>query len=204
MTGGDLRAARRRATTLNIETIAVELALEMGSDAVTVEAICERALISPRTFYNYFTSRDAALIGEGWPQPSPESVARFLAGGTDGLLSDLVELCAGTGPKTEAERVLLERRMKLIEQEPAWAEKSMANFGEALDMMANIVLSRLETAGRSVEDEPDLYEVAKLSVMLTGAVLHTTTHGNPMVGEVDREEMNRVVDLARRTMKGML
>ena len=60
----DTRGARRRLTTAGIERAALRQAVESGSAAVTVESICSEALISPRTFYNYFPTRDAVLAGQ--------------------------------------------------------------------------------------------------------------------------------------------
>ncbi|GAB7185388.1 DNA-binding protein AcrR family [Kitasatospora sp. Ki12] len=51
------KAAKRHAITLT----AVRLVLDKGLDAMTVEAISEAADISPRTFFNYFSTKDEAL-----------------------------------------------------------------------------------------------------------------------------------------------
>lgn len=42
---------------------ALEMSLADGPDAVTVEAICERAGVSRRTFFNYFRGKDDAVVG---------------------------------------------------------------------------------------------------------------------------------------------
>jgi AcrR family transcriptional regulator len=41
---------------------ALRLALEHGADSVTVEQISDAADIAPRTFFNYFPSREEALL----------------------------------------------------------------------------------------------------------------------------------------------
>lgn len=41
---------------------ALRLALEHGADSVTVEQISDTADIAPRTFFNYFPSREEALL----------------------------------------------------------------------------------------------------------------------------------------------
>src|SRR6478609_6398940 len=58
-----LRERKRAQTRHRLEEAAVGLALRDGLDKVTVDAISERADISPRTFFNYFDSKDAAILG---------------------------------------------------------------------------------------------------------------------------------------------
>ncbi|GAA1969502.1 TetR/AcrR family transcriptional regulator [Amycolatopsis minnesotensis] len=52
------RERRRIAKRVAIRAVAVRLALEHGLEAATVEAIAEAADISPRTFFNYFATKD--------------------------------------------------------------------------------------------------------------------------------------------------
>lgn len=58
-----LRDRKRAQTRARIEAAAIELVLRDGIDAATVDAISERADISSRTFFNYFESKDAAILG---------------------------------------------------------------------------------------------------------------------------------------------
>lgn len=57
-----LRERKKRATRAALAGAAVRLAAERGAENVTVEAISEAAGVSPRTFFNYFTSRDDAFV----------------------------------------------------------------------------------------------------------------------------------------------
>jgi AcrR family transcriptional regulator len=59
---GDRRERRREAMRQRIADGALRLALEHGADAVTVEQISDEADIAPRTFFNYFPSREDALL----------------------------------------------------------------------------------------------------------------------------------------------
>ena len=58
-----LREQKRLETRLRIEDAATLLVDEHGFAAVTVEEICEKAGISRRTFFNYFDSKDSAVLG---------------------------------------------------------------------------------------------------------------------------------------------
>lgn len=58
-----LRERKRATTYAALRTAAIGLSLEHGPEAVTVEAICARAEVSPRTFFNYFPGKDEAVVG---------------------------------------------------------------------------------------------------------------------------------------------
>ena len=58
-----LRARKRRETRWAIEHAAVSLVDELGYDNVTVTMICDRAVVSQGTFFNYFPTKDAAIVG---------------------------------------------------------------------------------------------------------------------------------------------
>ena len=56
-----LRESKKARTRQSLHRSALELALELGPDQVTVDAIANRAGVSSRTFFNYFPSRESAM-----------------------------------------------------------------------------------------------------------------------------------------------
>lgn len=57
-----LRERKKEATRLALHEAVLRLAVERGLDAVTVDAIADRANVSRRTFSNYFANKEEALL----------------------------------------------------------------------------------------------------------------------------------------------
>src|SRR3954451_24178664 len=57
-----LREQKKQATREALREAALRLALERGADNVRVDDIAEAAGVSPRTYNNYFASRDQAIV----------------------------------------------------------------------------------------------------------------------------------------------
>jgi AcrR family transcriptional regulator len=98
MPGGEtgepgLRERKRLATRRALQLAALELVNERGLDATTVDEISRRADVSPRTFFNYFPSKEEALAGEGPRMPDAASIEDFVAA-RGPLLVDLADLLA--------------------------------------------------------------------------------------------------------------
>jgi AcrR family transcriptional regulator len=77
-----LRERRRFETTVRITEVARRLTAEQGLHGFTIEQVCDEVGISRRTFFNYFPSKDDAIIGYPEDALDPEAVERFIASGS--------------------------------------------------------------------------------------------------------------------------
>jgi AcrR family transcriptional regulator len=85
-----LREQKKQATRQALREAALRLAIERGPDHVRVDDIAEAAGVSPRTYNNYFPSREHAIVAAITAEREAR-VAAAVAGAPSGsLLSDAV------------------------------------------------------------------------------------------------------------------
>jgi len=149
-----------------VERIALDLALEHGYDAVTVEMICDAALISASTFFNYFGSKERAVLG---PEPTPLDEGRLaaFAAGRGDALTKLMRLIVADWPDAPAEREVLLKRLDLTERTPALRAAHIARLDRASEQVEQAAVRRL---GRDGAD--NTAERAKMLVALSHAAMH--------------------------------
>jgi AcrR family transcriptional regulator len=138
---GGRREQKKVATRRSLADAALRLALEHGPDGVTVDQIAAEADVSTRTFFNYFASRDDAILGV-----DPDATAR--------LIESLEARPAAEPPVVAIRRAALEQlaekgfdaddlhaRMALVEAHPALQARHAGHFA-ALEAALTDVIAR--------------------------------------------------------------
>jgi AcrR family transcriptional regulator len=97
------RERKKRATSLALKAAALDLVAERGFTHVTVEDICDVVDVSARTFFNYFSSKEAAVVGD-----DPELI--------EAMKRELIALPRELSP-LEALRSVLCARIRAIEED---------------------------------------------------------------------------------------
>ncbi|GAA2249490.1 TetR/AcrR family transcriptional regulator [Herbiconiux moechotypicola] len=116
-----LRERKKSETRQAIHEAALRLVAENGIAHASVDAICSEAGVSSRTFFNYFPSKVAAIVGLSSFRVTDAGRAAFLTGtGETGLVRDLCILVSDImnqtvreGADREAVRDLLAARPEL-------------------------------------------------------------------------------------------
>lgn len=160
-----LRARRRRETARDVHAVALRLAREHGFDTATVEAISAEAGIAPRTFFNYFPSKEAAVV-HGPFDLDEADVAAFTAGAAVSypqLLAELVDLLAATLARGAPNNGELHDVISVAQDHPGVLAAMLAQLEGFQRRVAAVVAARLDSAADD--------EVAALIAALALAIL---------------------------------
>jgi len=146
-----LRERKKAETRRALASAALRLAGRLGPDRVTVEEIADAAGVSPRTFFNYFATKDDAIVG-------------VAPAGSTQLVQGLVDRPPGE-PPLDALRATVqamaavfmvsadewEMRQRILDQHPTLAARHAARFAEIEHVLAEEVARR---TGRELGVDP--------------------------------------------------
>jgi AcrR family transcriptional regulator len=170
-----LRERKKLATRRLLRRVALELVAERGLANVTVEDIAEAAEVSPRTFFNYFPSKEAVLFGgdsdraaelragitsEAPGRPALDALRAVLTRDSESMADDLRSL--GDDP---AEWL---RRMKVARTDPHVRAAHAAQMAMLERAIADGLAARL---GTDQETDPYPGVVAAAAVAMVRACL---------------------------------
>jgi AcrR family transcriptional regulator len=137
-----LRERKKKATRLALSSAALRLARQDGPEHVTIEAIAEAAGVSPRTFFNYFPSKDDAILGIA-PSESSELLADLLArpDGEDPLEA-LRAMSLSAAARFEPMADEMRARSQLVQDHPSLSARRTARFAEVERRLAEEIARR--------------------------------------------------------------
>lgn len=146
------RERKKLETRRALASAALHLAAERGPDQVTIEDIAETADVSVRTFFNYFSSKEEAIIG--WdPTGRAEVAERLLARPANEppfvAMRNVVRSLIEGAPEWADDRAL---RHRLVREHPSLLPRHLAAHYELERSLLYAMAQRL-----GVEPEADLY-----------------------------------------------
>ncbi|WP_193070769.1 TetR/AcrR family transcriptional regulator [Brevibacterium sp. FME37] len=148
-----LRERKKRKRGQALRQAALELALENGYSNVTVEDICERCGVSRRTFFNYFSSKEEALLGRSdtiFDDEDQSDIEAFEAGGPNGrLLADLQHLLASVVRTRLNKREEMHQYHQLMKQDPSLMQAQMSRMGNNERLFREMIQRRLDGTSAS-------------------------------------------------------
>jgi len=151
-----LRERKRLATRRAIQHAVLTLAGERGLDSVTVEEVSRAAEVSPRTFFNYFGTKEEALIGDIPVIPAGEALDAFVTAGPESdVLTGLGELLAVTVGDAESDLEIHHLRRNVLREHPHLLGARIAGMRGFEEGLYQVVERRV------LHDDPELTDDAE-------------------------------------------
>jgi AcrR family transcriptional regulator len=138
-----------------------------------VDEISRAADVSPRTFFNYFTSKEEALLGDAPELPPADLIEAFIAAsGRENLLDGLGTLIIGAGEKSLHDVEILHLRQRLLKQYPELFALRIATMRKFEDDFCAVVQRRLREDDPALDADPEyLQSRARLVTLVAFAAM---------------------------------
>lgn len=156
------RERKKAETRRSIVEVALSLALEQGLESLTVAQISDAVDIAPRTFFNYFSCKEEALVGDG-TITAAELRTRIADRPRDEAPLDTLRVVMVTTTQgvTGSGRDQVRARQQLIQEHVALRSRQMAQFATVERALAAGIAERL---GVDPDDDPRPEVLAALAL----------------------------------------
>jgi AcrR family transcriptional regulator len=152
------RERKKLETRRALASAALHLAAERGPDQVTIEDIAEAADVSVRTFFNYFSSKEEAIIGwdhAGLAEAAAKLLERPASEPPVVAMRNVVHGFIQNAPDWADDRAL---RHRLVREHPSLLPRHLASHYELERALLNAMAQRL-----GVDPEDNLYPAVVVS-----------------------------------------
>lgn len=168
----DRRAARRAQTERALRDAALDLAEERGFDRFTVDEVASRAGVSPRTFFNYFPTKEAAVLAD--PEPVLAAMSDAFQTHSDRPLHESLRaaVAAFLEVSSEPERGI-RREAALIESTVTLRRALLSHYCAYERLLAGLIAERM---GTTVEADPLPISLASAVVAVARTTLFHWAH----------------------------
>ena len=193
-----LRERKRTDTFRSIHEAAAELVLDRGLVNVTVDEIVERAGVSQRTFFNYFPTKEDAVVGLRTPELTDEMLQSFRTQVSSDLLSSAVELLAAVIRTALVPGDDPVRRKELTAEYPELRRRFMLRIADAERLALQVIEDQPESL-------PNTEEAARALIALAGAVIRFSYQSQPgSVTSDDQATLHHGIDTFREVLRTAL
>lgn len=195
---------RHRAETWNaIRDAAGDLVLEVGLAGATIDAIAARAGISRRTFFNYFQSKEDAVLGTRPPIVPDDAIADFDDDVDSDLFTRAARLLAAvviTAVRTDGGLI---RRRELAKRFPELRVR-LAQHVSAAEQLVEALLEERVASGELVLPASDLEpgDSIRALLVMAGAAIRFVYARNPSLANAPSAvELDSAITLFRSVMR---
>lgn len=195
MTTSELTLEPRRVETWNaIHHAAAELALKDGPTNATIGAIADQAGISRRTFFNYFPTKEDAILGIRQPEMPEDALAEFQADESD-LLASLVHFMIAVLRTSYRNSPNSTLRWQLIERFPELRLRQFHYAGVVESMIAPVLREKLSGASNTALGHDE--STADAMLMLARTIMKFAYSRKSQPSSVTRADIDASIEMFR-------
>ncbi|HWH97156.1 MAG TPA: TetR family transcriptional regulator [Pseudolysinimonas sp.] len=147
-----LRERKRIATRQAIQRAALQVVRERGLPGATVDEIARIADVSPRTFFNYFPSKEDAILGDA-PTLEGNPEAEWFVADRGPILRGLARVVVEESTRLLSDPELLMERRALGKMYPEIGIRRLANVHRFEEELAELALRRLRSEHPQLSDD---------------------------------------------------
>lgn len=199
-----LRERQRDETWTAIHEAASAAALEGGLGSATVEAIAARAGISKRTFFNYFPTKEDAILGLREPTLTDDAVAAFRAARRE-VVGDAVHLMAAVMRTAGPAGMAAKRPRTVLHRVPELRNRLKQHVAEVQQLVEPLLAERLSGEAGEPGEAAAQQERVTVVKMLAGTILqyaYATDVSAVVAG--DSAAIDRAIDAFRKVSRTAL
>ena len=185
------RERKKLATRQALVSATLRLVAERGFDRVTVEDISEAADVAPRTFFNYFASKEDAVVSRRRIEPAGVRALVLARPAAEGPLAAVCAVLRElTLPAAEYREELL-LRQQVIERHPALVARQLRAYAEFERAMVDAMAERLgHSAGQVGEGG------LRLRVLVAAATAAARSAASHWMHQAGRVPLDTLLDEA--------
>lgn len=146
-----LRERKRIETRNELEVATIALVMRDGLEQTTIEAISERANVSPRTFFNYFDSKEEAILGLHDIDIDDATITRHIATHSGvSTIESVVDLMVDAIESALTDPALYKSRMQIIRQYPQLLERQITRIAHVSKQFTHAI-QQVGSAGHDMQ-----------------------------------------------------
>lgn len=209
-TGETLRVRKQRQTREAIHRVALHRVLDDGIEKVTVARISAEANVSTRTFFNYFPTKEDAILGL-------QDVQETITDDTDieslidreetsgDLVTDVARLVRSVFAATLTGSTI-EQIREVVARYPQLRRRQLERVTTIEQRLGRVVAKYLRADDRFTDGSVDVDEAARMLVAICAGAMRFAVHsparsGEPTSLEESERAFDHAVDLLRKVIR---
>ena len=172
---GSLRERQRQQILGDLHESAVAVVERVGFTGATIDLIAGRAKVSRRTFFNYYASKEDAVLGTTAPKMPEQALAAFVNDIEGDQFTRILRLIIEIIRSTYVLGVTADERRRLVDSYPQLRERMAQHVSAAESLTETALSERLKRSGSQAGSA----ESSRALLMLASTVLRYAHSNDP-------------------------